>query len=160
MDGNTVKVVLEYMDRGSLRNIIDLKKKKNFKMPEDILAMLTLQMLNGLAYLHSVARQVHLDIKPENILYNSQGMIKLTDFGISRDFEQSQEFMKTMVGTICYMSPERLAAQKYNAKSDIWSLGITIIELATGEYPLEKSNSYVQLYQYLKTTETFGLPDS
>ena len=160
LDETTVKVVLEYMDRGSLQNIINIVKAKNLKVPEEIMAMLTLQMLNGLAYLHSVAGQVHLDIKPENILYNSKGMVKLTDFGISRDFEQSQEFMKTVVGTISYMSPERLAAQKYNAKSDIWSLGITVIEVATGEYPLEKSRSYVQLYQFLKTTEKFGQPES
>lgn len=160
LDENTVKVIIEYMDRGSLRDIITIIQKKNIKVPEEIIAMITLQILNGLAFLHSVTRQVHLDIKPENILYNSKGMVKLTDFGISRDFEQSQEFMKTVVGTISYMSPERLAAQKYNAKSDIWSLGITVIELATGEYPLEKSNSYIQLYQYLKTTEEFGLPEA
>lgn len=101
-------MVLEYMDNGSLRDFIKKVKKKNYKIPENILALIAIQILNGLCYLHLVAKQAHLDVKPENILINNDGMLKLTDFGISKDFNNSQELMNTFVGTMAYMSPERI----------------------------------------------------
>ena len=68
-----------------------------------------------------VAKQAHLDIKPENILINSHGFVKLSDFGISRSFDESQHFMKTFVGTMNYMSPERIMVdlKSYRAKTTI-----------------------------------------
>lgn len=96
------------MDRGSLRDLIKKVKEKGLNLEENVLALIAIQILNGLCYLHTVARQVHLDIKPENILVNSDGILKLTDFGISRDFNNSQELMSTFIGTMAYMSPERI----------------------------------------------------
>jgi len=104
LDDGTVKLVLELMDKGSLRDLI----KKRLILSEGIVALVAVQVLSGLSYLHNVARQAHLDIKPENILINSQGLVKLSDFGISRDFEDSHILMKTVMGTMTYMSPERI----------------------------------------------------
>lgn len=132
---DSVRVVLEYMDRGSIRDL----SKNSKKISEENLSIIALQALNGLCYLHMVARRAHLDIKPENLLLNSKGEVKISDFGIAREFNSSQEFMKTFIGTYAYMSPERMSNQNYNHTSDIWSLGVTLIELATGEYPLPKS---------------------
>ncbi len=102
-EGN-VKVVLEFMDKGSLKDLI----KKRVRVSEPMLCVIAAQILNGLAYLHTVAKQAHLDIKPDNILLNSQGYVKLSDFGISKGFEESQLYMKTFIGTTNYMSPERI----------------------------------------------------
>jgi len=96
------------MDKGSLRELIKKNNENKHEIPEHILAMLALQILSGLSYLHIVARRAHLDVKPENILFNFEGDAKLTDFGIAREFNNSQDFMKTFIGTVAYMSPERM----------------------------------------------------
>jgi len=103
-----VRVVIEFMDRGSLRELIQKNKEEYEQQDEQVLAMIAIQVLSGLSYLHTVARRAHLDIKPENILINKKGETKLTDFGIAREFNNSHEFMKTFIGTFAYMSPERM----------------------------------------------------
>jgi serine/threonine protein kinase len=97
------------MDAGSLENIIALFRaaKVNPVIDEPILAKITLQMLCGLTYLHS-KNQLHRDIKPGNVLLNSSGEVKLSDFGISRELPEEVDFSKTAVGTRSYMSPERI----------------------------------------------------
>ena len=94
----------------------------------------------GLVYLHEQKHQIHRDLKSDNILVESNfGMAKMTDFGISKrlgaeDGDGGQS-TRTYTGTLCYMSPERLANQDYSYPSDIWSLGIVVYEMATGEHP-------------------------
>jgi serine/threonine protein kinase len=119
-----IGIVLEYMDRGSLNDIIE----EHFQVPEATLAAMTYQILIGLAYLHFDGR-LHRDVKPSNILLNSRGEIKLSDFGIARELEAEGGFAETMVGTVKYMSPERLDGDLYGPPSDIWSLGIVLLEL-------------------------------
>lgn len=80
---------------------------------------------------------MHRDIKPENILINSKGKIKLSDFGISKELEQTKALTNTFVGTLSYMSPERIQGHQYGYPSDIWSLGLVILELASGHFPVE-----------------------
>ena len=84
-DQGTVKIILELMDSGSLEHVIALYKTARVKpeISEGILAKIALQMLCGLSYLHS-KNQIHRDIKPANILLNSNGEVKLSDFGIAR----------------------------------------------------------------------------
>jgi serine/threonine protein kinase len=105
-DQGVVKVILELMDVGSLENIIDLYKMARVKpkINEVVLSKIALQILCGLSYLHS-QNLIHRDIKPGNILLNSLGEVKVTDFGISREFIDGKEFSKTFVGTRSYMSP-------------------------------------------------------
>lgn len=73
------------------------------------------------------------DIKPSNILANSQGQIKICDFGVSGELINS--IANTFVGTSTYMSPERIQGAQYTIKSDVWSLGISLVELAQGRFP-------------------------
>jgi mitogen-activated protein kinase kinase 3 len=97
-----------------------------------------------------VTNQIHLDIKPENILLNSKGEIKISDFGISRNFENSFDMLETYIGgTFLYMSPERLFKKKYNNLSDIWSLGLVLLELALNEYPFKKQTNIIEQYTFL-----------
>lgn len=93
--------------------------------------------LGGLTYLYSKHHIMHRDIKPSNILVNSRGSIKLCDFGVSGELVNS--VADTFVGTSTYMAPERIQGEKYTVKSDVWSFGLTIMELAIGKFPFAAS---------------------
>mmetsp|Transcript_37311 Transcript_37311/g.81262 ORF Transcript_37311/g.81262 Transcript_37311/m.81262 type:complete len:494 (-) Transcript_37311:329-1810(-) len=126
-----ITIVLEYMDAGSLAAII----AKSKSIPEDVLGKIAEQVLGALDYLHTTQHAMHRDIKPGNILLNYQGQAKVSDFGISAMVEDTGVLCLTFVGTTCYMSPERLNSDPYTAQADIWSLGLTLYEAATGKYP-------------------------
>jgi serine/threonine protein kinase len=105
-------------------------------------------VLLGLEFLHS-NKQLHRDIKPGNILVNSDGSVKLSDFGISKTLDNTANICDTFVGTATYMSPERAVGQDYSFSADIWSLGIVLYELATGEFPFPKLASFPVLFDHL-----------
>ncbi|XP_024399198.1 mitogen-activated protein kinase kinase 1b isoform X1 [Physcomitrium patens] len=126
-----ISIVLEYMDRGSLADII----KQTKQIPEPYLAVISNQVLKGLNYLHQVRHIIHRDIKPSNLLINQKGEVKISDFGVSAVLISSMAQRDTFVGTYTYMSPERLGGQSYAYDSDIWSLGLTILECALGYFP-------------------------
>ena len=127
---SNVGIVLEYMDRGSL----EFLSKPKIELDHDQLAAITVQILWGLAYLHHPhVSRIHRDIKPANVLINSQGEVKLSDFGISKFLELDSTF--SAKGSFRYMSPERLNGKEYNFSSDVWSVGILIIQLWTKVYP-------------------------
>ena len=81
---------------------------------------------------------MHRDIKPSNVLVNSRGQIKLCDFGVSSELENS--VADTFVGTGTYMAPERIQGSPYSVKSDVWSVGLTLMELAIGKFPFSSAN--------------------
>lgn len=82
---------------------------------------------------------MHRDIKPSNILVNHHGHIKLCDLGVSGELVNS--IAATFVGTSTYMAPERIKGDKYSIKSDVWSVGLTLMELAIGRFPFDASDS-------------------
>lgn len=102
-------------------------------MRVDILGKIAEAVLGGLTYLYRAHRIMHRDIKPSNIVVNSQGQIKLCDFGVSSELENS--IAATFVGTGTYMAPERIQGEPYTVKSDVWSVGLTLHELAIGKFP-------------------------
>lgn len=99
----------------------------------DVLGKIAEAVTGGLTYLYSAHRIMHRDIKPSNILVNSRGMIKLCDFGVSSELENS--VADTFVGTGTYMAPERIQGSAYTVKSDVWSVGLTLMEMAIGKFP-------------------------
>jgi len=103
----------------------------------DVLGKISEAVLGGLAYLYSAHRIMHRDLKPSNILVNSKGNIKLCDFGVSSELEGS--IAETFVGTGTYMAPERIQGSPYTVKSDVWSVGLTLMELAIGKFPFAGS---------------------
>ncbi|KAJ7600933.1 kinase-like domain-containing protein [Mycena floridula] len=128
-------ICMEFMDKGSFDGIY----KKVGAIDINIVGMVARSVLEGLTYLYNVHKIIHRDIKPSNILCNSHGDIKLCDFGVSGELINS--IANTFVGTSIYMSPERIQGAEYSVKSDVWSLGITIIELAHGRFPFNDSYS-------------------
>jgi len=85
--------------------------------------------------LHKKFKIIHRDIKPQNLLINSKGKVKIADFGVSKQNQNTAQSAHTWVGTVKYMSPERFETEKYNEKCDIWSLGMILLECALGHYP-------------------------
>lgn len=126
----TLSFILEFMDRGTIADLLE----RSGPVPEAILSRMTREMVLGLEYLHKM-HIIHRDIKPQNILLNSAGEIKITDFGVSGEIAHTAAFAKTFVGTIKYMSPARIKGSPHSTKSDIWSLGLVILECALGKYP-------------------------
>lgn len=103
----------------------------------DVLGKIAEAILGGLKYLYLAHRIMHRDIKPSNVLVNSRGQIKLCDFGVSSELENS--VADTFVGTGTYMAPERIQGSPYSVKSDVWSVGLTLMELAIGKFPFSVS---------------------
>eukprot|EP00743_Colponemidia_sp_Colp-15_P004194 GILK01004524.1.p1 GENE.GILK01004524.1~~GILK01004524.1.p1 ORF type:complete len:343 (-),score=56.17 GILK01004524.1:116-1144(-) len=145
---DTIKVALEFMDAGSLADVLKpLRGKPEPVLPEAVLSKMIQQVLQGFIYLHKVRHQVHRDIKLENILINTGGAVKLTDFGISRELNNTAGLAHTFVGTLTYMSPERILGGSYNYSSDVWSLGMIVVELAQGRYPYKSAKNYLEVVE-------------
>ncbi|KAF2475421.1 dual specificity mitogen-activated protein kinase [Lindgomyces ingoldianus] len=134
-DTGDVIMCMEYMDVGSL----DWVSKTFGPVRVDVLGKIAEAVLGGLSYLYQTHRIMHRDLKPSNILVNSKGQIKLCDFGVSSELEGS--IAETFVGTGTYMAPERIQGSPYTVKSDVWSVGLTLMELAIGKFPFNNSDN-------------------
>jgi mitogen-activated protein kinase kinase 1 len=135
-------IVLELMDCGTLTHLIQKCGKKG--IPERILSYISTGFLRGLRHLHN-SGVVHRDIKPGNLLLSSAGDVKISDFGVAKDFSKQQN-AETLapVGSTPYMSPERVKGEPYSFLCDVWSVGLSIAEAAIGQYPFEnlKGNTF------------------
>jgi len=126
----------------------------NDRIPEEILGKITVATLKALAYLKDKLKIIHRDVKPSNILLDNVGNIKLCDFGISGQLVDS--IAKTRdAGCRPYMAPERIdpraSTRGYDIRSDVWSLGITLVEISNGRFPYPKWNSvFDQLTQVVQ----------
>ncbi|CAD8095209.1 unnamed protein product [Paramecium primaurelia] len=124
-------LIMEYCQGGS---VIELIKSLQNPLPEEIIATILYQTLKGIDYMHS-HKKIHRDIKCGNILIDHLGNIKLADFGVSTQLVHTMADTDTVIGSPFWMSPEILLKSRYSKKTDIWSLGITAIEMAEGEPP-------------------------
>lgn len=138
-DTNQISVAMEYMEGGSLEGLL----QRTGGIPEDVLSRISRDVLDGLSFLHRERHMVHRDIKPANILVNLAGEAKITDFGISTGLDNTLAMCNSYKGTMCYMSPERIRNEAYTFTADIWSLGLTLVECATGAYPYSTDQSPV-----------------
>ena len=148
-----VWICMEIMDT-SLDKFYQKVYKLNMTIPEEILGKIAMSVVRALHYLKKELGVIHRDVKPSNILINRNGEVKICDFGISGELVDSMA--KTMdAGCKPYMAPERInperGGQGYNIKSDVWSLGISMLELATGKFPYKSwANPFQQLKQVVQ----------
>lgn len=131
-----VHIGLELMNLGSLEQLKHRVEEASLKIPAALLACITRQMVYGLNYLHEQCR-LHRDIKPGNVLHNSKGQVKLTDFGISASRGTGLVGEVANQGTKKYMAPD----ESQSMDSDVWSLGLVICELAMMRYPYDTAST-------------------
>lgn len=146
-----IHLFMEYMDGKSLDSILTKKKR----ISEEVLGKITISVIKGLTYLRDTLNIMHRDIKPSNILVNSEGAIKICDFGVSGHLIDS--IAQSFVGTRQYMSPERLTGHPYTVQSDIWSFGLTLVELALGMYPIPQHDP-LRMYEGERSPDATKMP--
>lgn len=129
-------IVLEYVDGGSLRDLLDRQRR----LPFQIAVPLVLQVANGLGHAHH-SGIVHRDIKPGNVLLSRTGMAKLTDFGLASATEAlAITDPGTFVGTPAYLAPEQIKGMPADSRSDLYALGVVLCETLTGANPFAGAN--------------------
>jgi mitogen-activated protein kinase kinase len=155
-------IIMEYCEAGSLDSLLDRMKETGLLCTEPVLGRIAASVLRGLNYLHEL-QIIHRDIKPSNILVTRQGAVKLCDFGVSGELVGS--FAQTFTGTSYYMAPERILHKPYTIKADVWSLGLTLHEVANLRFPFppEGENQAVapiELLSYIVTAPVPALQDN
>ncbi|KAI4211352.1 MAG: hypothetical protein LQ351_005907 [Letrouitia transgressa] len=138
----TISIVMEYCEGGSLDGVYREVKKLGGRTGEKVLGKVAEGVLNGLTYLHG-QKIIHRDIKPSNILLCRDGQVKLCDFGVSGEFGTKGD-VNTFIGTSYYMAPERITGQSYTITSDVWSLGVTLLEVAQHRFPFPADGTEMQ----------------
>ncbi|KAK4054406.1 Protein kinase C signaling pathway involved MAPKK protein [Microbotryomycetes sp. JL201] len=131
-NNSQIGICMEFCEAGSLDSLYKKVKAKGWRTGEKVLGKIAESMISGLVYLHD-RKIIHRDIKPSNVLVTQSGQIKLCDFGVSGELVNS--FAGTFVGTTFYLSPERIRGGKYTITSDVWSMALTVLEVALNRFP-------------------------
>ncbi|EPZ34924.1 Protein kinase, catalytic domain-containing protein [Rozella allomycis CSF55] len=153
-----VHILMEYCSGGSLENLI-----RNEPITEvSIIKQISVQILEGLRYLHS-KDIIHRDIKPDNILIDSKGVVKLVDFGAAKIVKSKKTVngANTLIGTPAYMAPEIIIGDEVTTKVDIWSFGCTVLEMATGKRPWSNlENEWAIMYNLGISNQRPSIPEN
>ncbi|KAL5473918.1 hypothetical protein EMCRGX_G028485 [Ephydatia muelleri] len=154
-----VWICMELMDK-SLSQLYKLVYDQlKLRIPEPVLGKMIEAIVKALHFLKSQLKVLHRDVKPSNILINKAGQTKLCDFGIAGQLVDS--FCKTNIGCKPYLAPERIApdaSSKYDERADIWSLGITMYELALGRFPYPPWNTVFEQLKIVVEGEPPAIP--
>ena len=144
---HVVSIFMEYVPGGSIASILH----RFGPLPERVLALYTQQILEGVSFLH-LNRVIHRDLKGNNVMLMPTGVVKLIDFGCARRLSRlnhtasRSELLKSVHGTPYWMAPEVINESGHGRKSDIWSVGCTVFEMATGKPPLSHMDKMAALF--------------
>jgi len=163
MEKDSIYIYMEYMCGGSLASLL----QQYGPFEEKVIKKFTKQVVLGLDYLHEKGI-VHRDVKGGNIMSDGSGNVKLADFGAAKILENIQGFSNltnsevcnSIKGSLYWMAPELLNQEKHGRKIDIWSLGCTIIEMATASHPWPNVKSYPELVVAVMTKKCPPIPDN
>jgi len=137
-----LSIAMEFCEGGSLDSVYKECKRLGGRAGHKVLGKCAAGVLHGLTYLNSL-HIIHRDIKPSNILLCRDGQVKLCDFGVSGEFGTKGD-ANTFIGTSYYMAPERITGQRYKINSDVWSLGVTLLEVAQHRFPFPADGTEMQ----------------
>lgn len=131
---NTFYIIMEYASNGDLFSRLDCGRMDETEAKEKFK-----QIISAIRYCHEEKNVIHLDLKPDNVLFDSQNNIKIADFGLSKEFVPGEKFF-TFCGTPEYMAPEVFQGHKFDGpKVDVWSLGVMLYEMLTATLPFPGS---------------------
>jgi len=139
-----INIIMPIVNGASLHDYL----KQIPKMSEAIVGRMAYHTIQGLHYLRR-NHFLHRDLKPSNILLSLEGEVRIADFGMARQLTGSIEQAKSYLGTVSYMAPERLNNLPYSFKSDVWSLGLIILECVLGSFPLPKEPTKITFWDIM-----------
>mmetsp|Transcript_49433 Transcript_49433/g.120659 ORF Transcript_49433/g.120659 Transcript_49433/m.120659 type:complete len:572 (-) Transcript_49433:479-2194(-) len=155
---NNFQMMMELVDGGSL---LDLMKAAPCRIPHEAIGAVAHSVFSALAYLHDECAVVHRDVKPGNILLSLSGEVKLADLGICSLPGEAPSC--EWLGTVTYMSPERMVGDEYAYAADVWSAGLVVLEAAMGAYPFmaaQKVGGQMEFWDLLDLIVSGPTPDT
>lgn len=161
MEAGEMWIVMEFCDGGSVSDLIEAAGGRgSFAMPEECIRAACAGIVLGLEYLHK-KEICHRDIKCGNVLLTNDGHVKLADFGVSAELTNTINKRKTVVGSPFWIAPEVIKEAHYDGRADVWSLGITAIEMAEGAPPHSNLNPLRAIFLIpSKPAPTLADPDN
>ncbi|KAH0790533.1 CAMK family protein kinase [Histomonas meleagridis] len=141
-------LVMEYAENGSILTYVN----SHGRLPEKVVRRYFSQLISALEYLHEVRLIAHRDLKAENVLLDRNYNLRLIDFGLSNSFSADSPELKTACGSPAYAPPEMILGHKYTKAADIWSAGILLYAMVTGELPFD-DDDIQRLLQQIAFTE-------
>uniref|UniRef100_A0A7S3APK2 Protein kinase domain-containing protein n=1 Tax=Haptolina ericina TaxID=156174 RepID=A0A7S3APK2_9EUKA len=139
--GGTLAMVTEFLSLGSVFSLLH-SKKPPAPLPRHVTLRMLADTARGMAYLHSCDPTIiHRDLKSQNLLVSEDHVVKVADFGLSREYLQPAAM--TRVGSVQWAAPEVLLGQSYSYKADLWSFGVVCWEMLTAQIPFEKMSQHV-----------------
>ncbi len=136
LDMGEMWIIMEYCDGGSMLDFLEKNGGLHcYAEGEEVIRAVCASIVLGLEYLHGVENVCHRDIKCGNVLLTNDGHVKLADFGVSAELTNTLNKRKTVVGSPFWMAPEVIKESHYDGRADVWSLGITAMEMAEGHPP-------------------------